>query len=131
MRYWKLMAHYNAETQAYSAAAGALAASPFTPVEDSWLVKVRVIVSREAATSLTNHVVLRLTCTNWKPNQMEVGGQGTGIQTAPAFQNSPQEYDMIQPCRSASAITIEGIAGDATQVTNQVLLYGLFDNGGK
>lgn len=131
MRYWKLMAHYNAETTAYSAAAGALGTSPFRPPEDARMVGVRLIPVRSAVTSLLNGVVIRLTSTSFTPNSFECALNGNGLQTAPCPPQNNVDYECNQPVKSGVDVNVEGInhAEGDTPVTVNVLVMGLFDNG--
>mgnify|MGYP001486695164 CR=1 FL=1 len=130
MRYWRLLGEYDAETTTFSAFAGGGGASPYAPVEGARLKGLRVIPNRSAATSLINHVEFRLTSSSFKPNAIEVGGQGSGLQTAPALQAEKIDWEVDQPVTPGVPITLEGrnITAD-TPVTVSVLLYGLFDNG--
>jgi len=129
--YWRLLGEYDAETTAYTALAGT-PASPYTPDETGRLTALRVIVNRSAATSLINHVQFRLTCTTFKPNSIEVGGQGSGLQTAPAFQSgvaAVTDWDVMQPVQAGVPITVEGRNKTAdTPVTVSVHLYGRFES---
>jgi len=129
MKYWRCLGEYDSETTAYTALAGSAGSSPFTPPENARLVGLRTIPNRSAATSLINHVEFKLTCTSFVPNVIEVGGQGTGLQTAPALQQGSIDYEIDQPVSGNQPITIEGrnVTAD-TPVTVSVLLYGLFDN---
>ena len=124
--YWRVMGRYNAETQAYSAFAGAGLASPFTPAKDGRLIGIRIIVGSEAATSLTEGVLIKLTCTKWTPNVMEFAVQGNGIRTAPAAKTPVYDFVCDQPVSESSPITLEGQCVEATHVTNSVYVLGQF-----
>jgi len=135
MKYWKLLGQYDAETTTYSEFAVSGMASPYSPVENARLVGLRAIINRSAATSLINHVGFKLTCATFTPNSIEVGGQGSGLQTAPAFQSgddSKLDWEVDQPVQAGVPITLEGrnITAD-TPITVSALLYGCFDNGMK
>jgi len=135
MRYWKLLAQYDAESTTYTEFAATGYTSPFNPVEDCRLKGIRVIVNRSAASSLINHVQVKLTSSTFVPNSIECGVQGSGLQTAPALQSgwtAQQDWDVDQPCRAGVPITLEGrnVTAD-TPVTVTVLVYGLFDNSTK
>lgn len=134
-RYWKLLGEYDAETTTYTSFAGGAGSSPFNPVENARLVGLRAVVNRSSAASLINHVGFRINSTSFTPNQLEVGCQGSGLQTAPALQSgltSQMDWDVNQPVNAGVPITLEGrnITAD-TPVTVSVLLYGLFDNGAR
>lgn len=133
MRYWKLLGQYDAETTTYSEFAVSGMASPYSPVENAVLVGLRAVVNRSAASSLINHVQFKLTCATFKPNSIECGGQGSGLQTAPALQSgstAQSDWECNQPVQAGVPITLEGrnVTAD-TPVTVSVVLYGLFDNG--
>jgi hypothetical protein len=127
LKFWRLMGEYDAETATWSALAGGGGSSPYTPDFNGKLVALRVVVSREAATSLTNHVEFRLTSAQWSPSTIECGGEGTGLQTAPAFFGGFQDWVVDAAIKAGIPITIEGrCPGAETSVTNEVYLYGLF-----
>jgi hypothetical protein len=125
-KYWKLLAEYDSETAAYTAAAGANAVSPYTPTENAKLIGLRVIASAVAATTLTEHVQFKLTCSTFKPNSIEVGGQGIGLATAPRVFAEPIDWSIDQPVQAGVPITIEGRCTVGTDVTNTVYLWGEF-----
>jgi hypothetical protein len=125
-KYWRLMAEYDAETTAYSAAVGSNAPSPYTPSENAKLVGLRVIISATATTSLTEHVQFKLTCNTFKPNSIEVGAQGAGLHTAPATQPQPYDWVVDQNVQAGVPIVIEARCTSGTDVTNQVYLWGEF-----
>jgi len=127
-KYWRLLAHYDAETQAYSACAGALQTSPYTPDESAKLIGLRVIMGGEAATSLIRGVQFRLTCTTFKPNTIHAFGEDTGIQTALHPQPPTYDYEVNQPVVAGVPITIEAKNDVATAVTVAVFLLGCFES---
>lgn len=129
--YWKLLGEYDAETTTFSAFAGGGGASPYTPRKSGTLKGLRVVVNRSAASSLINHVEFRLTCDTFDPNSVECGGQGSGLQTAPALQSGMTaitDWVINQPVNAGVPITLEGrnITAD-TPVTVSALLYGYFE----
>lgn len=131
-RYWRCLGQYDAETTTYSALAVAGFTSPYTPDEDARLTGLRVMMNRSAATTLVNHTQFRLTCTTFKPNSIECGGQGAGIQTAlvpQAGATATSDWDCDQPVKAGVPITIEGrnVTADSP-VTVSVLLYGRFES---
>lgn len=128
-KYWRLLGQYDAETTTYSALAAAGMTSPYTPDEDAKLIGLRAVANRSAATSLINHVQFRLTCTTFKPNAIECGVQGGGLQTAPALQPEAVDWSVDQPVKSGVPVTIEGrnVTAD-TPVTVSVMLYGCFQS---
>lgn len=128
---WRLLGQYDAEATSYSELAVSGMSSPYTPDFDGRLTGLRVVPNRSAASSLINHVGFRLTCTTFRPNTIEVGGQGTGLQTAPALQQGSMDWDVDQPVKAGVPVTIEGrnITVD-TPVTVSVLVYGRFQVAG-
>ena len=127
---WRLMGHYNAETQAYSACAGALQTSPYTPDFSGRLKAIRTQTSDEAATSLVEHVQIRLTCNTFKPNSIECYSQGRGLATVPAPFIDNHDFVVDQAVSAGVPITVEARNDVATAVTNSTFVYGLFEVGG-
>jgi len=127
-KYCRIIGHYNGEAQTFEALAGTFQASPYVPDEKCTLKGVRVITGGEAATSLTELVQYRLSCTAWKPNVLHLVGQGNGIRTAPATPQMPLDWDINQPCEPGVAITIEGRHAVATAVTHNSILVGYFES---
>lgn len=127
-KYWKLLGEYDAESTTWTAFAGGAGASPYTPKESGRLTGLRLVVNRSAATSLINHLQVRMEHQGFSPNTIEVGGQGTGLQTAPSQQQAVQDWDVDQPIIAGVPITIEGrnVTAD-TPVTVSALLYGRFE----
>jgi hypothetical protein len=128
VRYWRLLGLYNAETTAYTAFAG-VPPSPYTPDEDARLSGLRCVNNRDGATTLANHTQIRLTCNTFKPNSIECGAQGSGLQTAPVGVVESQDWQVDQVVKAGVPITLEGrnVTAD-TPVGVSVLLYGLFQN---
>jgi hypothetical protein len=105
--------------------------SPYTPDFNGKLIGLRTIPSGAAATTLMRHVEFRLTCTTFNPNVLEVGSQGSGLETAPLTPNVPIDWQIDQPVKAGVAITIEARnVTAATPVSVEVPIYGLFDVGG-
>jgi len=121
------MGEYDAESATFTAFAGGGGASPYTPETDGKLVAVRVIPAATAATSLMEFVNIRLTCTQWTPNAIEVGVKGNGLRTVPATPQEPQDWVIDQPVKTNKSITMEGENLAGTPVTVQVFVYGLFE----
>lgn len=127
MKIWRLMGHYDAETNTWSACAGTAQTSPYTPDFNGTLVGTRTVVSAVAATTLTEHVELRLTSAQWTPNVCELAAQGNGLQTAPAIAGQTLDFSVNLPVKAGVPITVEGRCPDGTDVTNSVFLYGCFE----
>lgn len=128
MKTWRLLGQYDAESTTFTAFAVTGMASPYTPDFSGRLVGLRAIINRSAATSLTNHVEFRLTCTTFNPNEINVGVQGSGLQTAPAIQAEHLDWQIDQKVQAGVPITLEGrnITAD-TPVTVSALLYAMFE----
>lgn len=132
MAVWtELLGEYDSETTAFTALAGGAGASPFTPAADGTLRRLRVVINRSAATSLINHVEFRLKCKTFGGVDVEVGGQGSGLQTAPALQGgavAESQWEINVPVKAGNPITIEArnVTAD-TPVTVSALLYGTFE----
>lgn len=121
---YQYLANYDAETTAWSAAAGPGGASPYTPPVDGRLTGIRLMKGRTAATTLMNQINIRLTCALWSPNSMVVGLCGAGLETAPAYQTAPVDFDVDQPVKAGVPITIEGINILSNAVTADVHIFG-------
>lgn len=127
MRIWRLMAETVDEGAAYLACAGT-PASPFTPDFSGVLVGLRTVPSGAAATTLMRHVQFKLTCAAWRPNTIEVGSQGSGLETAPLQPNWPQDWSVNQPVQAGVPITIEARnISAATPISVEAFLYGCFE----
>lgn len=127
-KYWRVIGHYNGESQTYEALAGAFQTSPYTPDENCRIKGIRVIANGEAATSLMEGMQFRLSCTAWKPNVVHVVGSGNGLCTVPKVPPPVLDFEIDQPCMVGVGITIEGRHAVATAVTANVLLLGLFES---
>lgn len=127
-KYWRVIGHYNGEATTFEALAGTFQASPYTPDEDARLIGIRLIQGDEAATSLVENYMIRLTCTTFKPNTLHVAGNGKGLATVPAVPVAPIDYQVDQPVKSGVPISLEGRHAVATAVTANVLVMGLFES---
>lgn len=129
-RFWDLLAEYDAESKTFTACAGTVsgASSPYAPLAKGKLRALRVIPNSDAVTTLLEHVVFKLSATSFNPNAIQVGGQGSGLQTAPAAMRGHVDWEVDQDVVPGVNITIEGknITAD-TPVGVSVLLYGLFE----
>lgn len=127
MKYWRMMGEYNAETKTYSALAGTVA-SPYTPDKTGRLIGLRTIVGADAVTSLIELVQIKLTCTTFNPNSVEVGAVGNGLATVSARHPMPLDWPVDQPIVAGVPITIEArnLTAD-TPVGVLVQLWGLFE----
>lgn len=126
--YYRLMAEIQEETTAYAAAAGVLQTSPYTPPESAKLTGLRVIPCRTAASSLLDGMQIKITCTTFKPNSIEVCVAGSGLQTAPAFPAPAIDYPVMQDVVAGVPITVESRNVNGSAVTNEVLLMGRFES---
>jgi len=126
--YSRVIGHYNGEAATFEALAGTFQASPYTPDEDAQLIGIRLICAPEAATSLVENYMIRLTCTTFKPNTIHVGGCGNGLATVPAVPAPIFDYPLSQPVKAGVPITLEGRHAVATAVTANILVMGYFQN---
>ncbi len=100
---------------------------PFVPPHDGKLLKVILMWSGEAVTSLMEQVRVELTCTIWNPNKLEFTMVGAGIRTAPAFTVPPVEYVVDQPVSTNKEIVGQYAYDNAvTPVTSDLLVIGVF-----
>jgi hypothetical protein len=127
-KYWRVIGHYNGESQTFEALAGTFQASPYTPDEDARLAGIRLICAPEAATSLVENYQIRLTSTTFKPNTLHVGGCGNGLATAPSVPAPVMDYEIDQPVKAGVPITLEGRHAVATAVTANILVMGCFQS---
>jgi hypothetical protein len=126
-KYWRLIGHYDAETNTYSGCVGAMQASPYTPDKSGRLIGLRAMVGRTSAATLTDAIQFRLTCTTFNPNTIHAMAIGTGLQTAPAFPAPVIDFQVDQPVQAGVPITVEGRCANGSGVTNDVFLFGLFE----
>jgi len=121
------MGSYNAESTTYTAVADTIAPSPYNPDFNGRLIGLRVIIGGDAATTLTELVQFKLTCTAWNPNAIEAVGIGNGLRTAPAGAQREVDHVVDQPIKSGVGITIEArnVTAD-TPVGVRALIVGLF-----
>lgn len=126
-KFWRVIGHYNGESQTFEALAGTFQASPYTPDSPGRLVGIRVLPSAEAATSLIEGVQFRLTCTLWNPNTIHVACVGNGLRTVPATPQQPIDFEVDQPVQPGVGITLEGRHNVATAVTCNIIILGLFE----
>lgn len=128
-KYWRLIGHYNGESQTYEAMAGTFQTSPYTPDADGRLKGLRVLVGGEAATSLVEGIQIRLTCTTFTPNTIHLAAMGNGLRTVPATpEGAPVDYEVDQPVKSGVPITVEARHNVATAVTAQAFVMGMFES---
>ena len=127
MKYTRTIGHYNAITQAFSACAGALQTSPFTPDISGTLVGVRLLEGQQAATSLQTDIQIRISCAIWKPNTLDMMINGCGLKTVPVSGQAQVDYSVQQPVQAGVPITVEGRNSMATGVTPSVTIVGFFE----
>lgn len=125
-RFWRLIGEMIETATQYGSVAGLAAPSPYVPDVDAQLIGIRVLVGRQAATSLTNNFQIRLTSTTFQPNTIHVGGVGVGLGTAPSSY-AQFDFDVSQPVKAGVPITVEGRNTFANAVTPDNLIFGLFE----
>ncbi len=102
-------------------------AGSFTVPFDGKLLKVILMWSGEAVTSLMEQVRVELTANNWTPNRLEFELMGLGIRTAPAAVVPPMEYVVDQPVLVTQTIAGQFIYDNAvTPVTCDLIVLGVF-----
>jgi hypothetical protein len=127
-RFWRLIGEMVETATAYGPVLGAAAPSPYIPDVDAQLVGLRILVGRQAATSLTNCFQIKLTSTTFQPaNVMHIGGVGVGLATVPAAEPFSFDFEVNVPVKSGVPITIEGRNTYANGVTPDNLIFGLFE----
>jgi hypothetical protein len=126
-RFWRLIGEMVETATTYGAVAGAGAPSPYVPDVDANLVGIRVLPGRQTASSLINNVQIRMTCTTFQPNTLHVGASGSGLQTAPAQEPGPIDFDCFESVKAGVPITIEGRNLYANAVTPDIMIFGLFE----
>lgn len=125
-KFWRMLGEMVETGTSYAAVAGAAAPSPYIPDIDATLIGLRVITSQQAATSLTNAFQIRLACTTFTPNVIEIGSSGTGLKTVPSFLPNQMDFEVSQPVKSGVKIAIDGRNLYANCVTPDNQIYGLF-----
>lgn len=126
MKFWRLLGEMVETATTYGPVAGAAAPSPYAPDIDAKLIGIRVIPGRQAASSLVNNVQITLTCTTFVPNTIHVGASGSGLQTAPAQEPMPIDFEVDQPVKAGVQIAILGRNLYTNGVTPDVMIFGLF-----
>lgn len=127
-KYWRLLGHYTGEAQTYEELAGGFGGSPYTHDEKARLKGVRLITAPEAATSLVENFLIKMSCNTFKPNVIEFGGCGNGLATVPSVPAPVIDYEVDQPVEPGVKITIEGKHAVATAVTANILVMGMFES---
>lgn len=127
-KYWRLIGHYNGESQNFESLAGSFQTSPYTPEQDGQMIGIRLLTAPEAATSLVEGFQIKLTCSTFSPNSVEVCGIGNGLATVPAVPAPVVDYLMDQPVKAGVPIKLEGRHVVATVVTANILVMGLFES---
>lgn len=125
-RFWRLIGEMVETATTYGSVAGGAAPSPYVPDVDAQLTGIRVMVGRQAATSLTNNFQIRLTSTTFQPNTIHVGGVGVGLATAPSAV-AQFDFDVNQPVKAGVPITVEGRNTFSNAVSPDNLIFGLFE----
>ncbi len=99
----------------------------FIPQYDGKLLKIILMWSGEAVSSLIEQVRVELTCNIWSPNTQEFALVGAGIRTAPAFPIAPVEYVVDQPVKTTQEIKGQYAYDNAvTPVTADLIVIGVF-----
>ncbi len=91
------------------------------------LIKVILMWSGEAVTSLAEYVRVELQANNWNPNLQKFGMVMAGIRTAPAEPIPPFEFVMDQPVLTTQSIKGQFAYDNAsTPITSDLHVWGVF-----
>ena len=91
------------------------------------IVKVIILWSGEAVSSLFENLRIELSATVWSPNLVKMGIVGPGLRTAPAVPVPPAEWPLDQPVVTDQPITGQyAYDSNATPVTSNVRVFGVF-----
>lgn len=123
----EIIGHLDAEGITYAAVVGTEAPSPWTPTKSGRIKELQVLICAEAATSLTNGVVFRLTCTTFNPNTIKVAGEGGGLRTAPFTANRPVIYKCDQQVTAGVPVIVEARNVAGSPVTVNALLLATIE----
>ena len=129
MVYVDFMGEYNAETTTFTALSGTdITAGKYSPLKEGMLKRIRLILGRDGATSLINHVQIRAKCVTFGGVDVTVGITGGGLATAPAVQPPSEEFAVDLPVKPGSSISLEGrnVTAD-TPVGVSCLVFGIFE----
>jgi hypothetical protein len=102
-------------------------AGTYTPKADGYLLKVTIVITPQAATSLAQTGWITLASTSFQPiNTITIPIPGFGLATAPQAQNPlPFERNLNLPVRTALAITPQYIF-QYSPVTPAIWVHGTF-----
>ncbi len=99
----------------------------FIPQFPGRLLKVILMWSGEAVTSLAEQVRVELTCNIWNPNTQEFTMVMANIRTAPAFPIPPAEFVVDQPVETTQEIKGQyAYDNAATPITSDLIVLGVF-----
>ena len=90
------------------------------------ILKLALLIGSEAATSLVEDVRVEITCTEWTPNTLMIGGNGSGLRTATTPQHFPFIFDIDQKVQTDIDITANYIHDSGSPVTSRIRVFGLF-----
>lgn len=102
------------------------AVAKYLPKKDGRLLKVIVMIGSEAATSLVEDVRVELECTEWVPNRLRFGANGSGLRTATTPQHFPFEYVVDQAVKTNQGIAGQYIHDSGSPVTSRIRVFGVF-----
>lgn len=94
---------------------------------DGRLLKIILMWSGEAVSSLAEYVRVELTSNIWNPNTQKFAMVMANIRTAPAFPISPFEFVVDQPVKTTQSIQGQyAYDNAASPVTCDLHVYGVF-----
>lgn len=120
---------YNAETKTFSALAGeGITGGVFTPKKAARLKRIILVAGGDAASTLMEHVQIKITSTNFAGVDVLVGISDTGLRTAPAFRTPPSVWAQDLDVEAGVPWNVSGknITAD-TPVGVSVHVYAVFE----
>lgn len=103
----------------------AITGGPYTPIVGGRLVALKLVMAGDAATSLLEHLTVKLTSPKWG-RDFVIAQAGAGLRTAPAFPIDEAMYECDLPVEDSQKITIQNV-WNVTPTTPHVTLMGLFE----
>lgn len=103
----------------------AISSGSYTPVVNARLVAIMLVMAGDAATSLLEHLSVKLQEPKWGRDFVCAQG-GAGLRTAPAFPIANAMFECDLPVTSTQKITILD-RWNVTPTTPHVTVMGLFE----
>lgn len=100
-------------------------AGNYAPLANGRLLKVTIMLSGQAATSLLEAVRVEINATSFNPNLMRFGNAGAGVRTAPAFPINVLDWPVDQAVQTQLGITGNYLFNVAA-ITPNLQVFGTF-----